>query len=149
MVSRRNRKANHIPLIVEPHPSDYDGYPFITLIQYREKHILTVIDNATEKEIGAFVLDLCSPEGIDEELTITIIADWYEQHARRYPLSIAFSKLGMSGIMKQIYRTYPIDYVARVIGPLPRFNMTEIDTVRRRRKKNVPNGVEIRNLIEF
>lgn len=149
MVSRRNRKINHIPLIVEPHPDDYDGYPFITLIQYRDKHTLTVVDNATDKEIGAYVLDLCSPEGISEEFVITTIADWFDERATQIPLSIEFSRLGMSGVMSSIYKIYNIDFVTRVIGPLPKFPMTEVKSVRRRRKKAVPNGVEIRNFVSF
>lgn len=149
MVSKRNRKINNIPLIVEPHPEDYDGYPFITLIQYRDKHILTVVDNATDKEIGAFVLDLCNPEDISEEFVISNIANWYERFSNKYPLSIEFSRLGIASMMSNIFRTYNIDFVTRVIGPLPRFNMTEIKTIRRRKKKTVPAAVEIRNFVEF
>lgn len=149
MTSRRNRKANHVPLIVEPHPEDYDGYPFITLIQYRDKHLLTVVDNATEKAINAFVLDLCNPEGLNEEVVITMVAEWYDGHSENYPLSIEFSKKGIAGDMSRIHRTYNIDFVTRVIGPLPKFNMTETKSTRRRRKKQVPNGIVLRELVTF
>lgn len=148
-MSRRNRKANHVPLIIEPHPEDYDGYPFITLIQYRDKHILTVVDNATEKNINAFVLDLCNPEGLNEEIVITVIAEWYDVSAVKYPLSIEFSKRGIADEMSKIHRSFNLDFVTRVIGPLPKFNMTETKSVKRRRKKNVPSGVEVHNFISF
>ena len=148
MASKRNRKANYVPLIVEPHPDDYDGYPFITLIQYRDKHILTIVDNSDDKIIGAYVLDLCSPVGLDEELIISFVADWYEDKSSVYPLSIEFSKNGISQRMSDIYRTFNIDFVTRVIGPLPRFNMSE-QSIRRRKKKSVPKGMEIHNFVSF
>jgi len=146
---KRKRKSNHVPLIVEPHPEDYNGYPFITLIQYRGNHELTVIDNANDKTITAFVLDRCGPEGIDEETVISIIAEWYDIGPARHPLSFEFSKLGISGTMSAIMVKYPTDYVTRVIGPLPQFNMTENKTVRRRRKKQVPSGIAIHNFVSF
>ena len=149
MVGKRIRKINQAPLFVEPHPEDYEGYPFITLIQYREKHFLTVIDNATETEIGAFVLDLCSPEGLNEEIIITIIAQWYEDSRDRYPLSIEFSKRGIAQELSKIYQIYNTDYVTRVIGPLPKFNMTETKTIRKRKRKTIPRGVELHNVVNF
>ena len=148
-MAKRKRKANHVPLIVEPHPDDYNGYPFITLIQYRDNHELTVIDNANEKNITAFVLDRCGPEGLNEEYVISLIAEWYNKGPTNYPLSFEFSRLGISGMMSSILRTYNIDFVTRVIGPLPQFNMTENRSVRRRRRKQVPSGVEIHNFVSF
>lgn len=148
-MAKRKRKSNHVPLIVEPHPVDYNGYPFITLIQYRDNHELTVVDNANEKSISAFVLDRCGPEGLNEEYVISLIAEWYEGGTKHCPLSFEFSKLGISGTMSSILRTYNIDFVTRVIGPLPQFNMTENRSVRRRRRKQVPTGVEIHNFVSF
>lgn len=146
---KRKRKGNHVPLIVEPHPDDYNGYPFITLIQYRDIHELTVIDNATDKTITAFVLDRCGPEGLNEEVVISIAAEWYEVSSGSYPLSFEFSKRGIAGPMSAILMKYPTDFVSRIIGPLPKFNMTENRSVRRRRKKQVPDGMEIHNYVSF
>lgn len=148
-MSKRNRKANHVPLIIEEHPDDYDGYPFITLIRYRDKNHLTVVDNATNKMIYAFVLDLCNPAGVNEEYVISTVAEWYEVAANRYPLSFEFSKRGLSEDLSKIYRTFNIDFVQRVIGPLPKFNITETQSVKRRRKKTVPPGVEIRRRVHW
>lgn len=142
-MSRRNRKANQVPLIIETHPEEYNGYPFITLIEYRDKSYLTVVDNSTDKAISAYVLDSCNSEGVDEEMTITIISEWYEQSNMSYPVSIEFSKQGLSGHMTRIYRTYNLDYVTRVIGPLPRFDMDTIIDSRKKKKKQVPLGIRI------
>lgn len=140
---RRTKKNNHVPLIVEPHPEDYDGYEFITLIKYRDRHVLTVVDNATDKSIGTYVLDLCTPEGLNEEAVITVISEWYETSNARYPVSIEFSRRGITEEMSKIYRSFSTDFVMRVIGPLPRFNMTEVKNVRRRRKRAVAPGIEV------
>jgi hypothetical protein len=148
-MSRRNRKANHMPLIVEPHPTEYNGYPFITLIQYRDKHHLTIVDDATEKIIDAFVLDLCTPEGLNEETIIGIVANWYEENSERYPVSIEFSRRGISGNMSKILRTFNIDFVTRVIGPLPKFNIMETFSIKRRRKKSIPHGVEVHRYVSW
>lgn len=150
MAVRRTKKSNHVPLIIEPHPEDYDGYEFITLVKYRDKHMLTVVDNATDKSIDTYVLDLCTPEGLNEEVVVNIIAEWFDNSAARYPVSIEFSRRGISNEMSRIYRSFSIDFVTRVIGPLPRFNMTDVKNVRRRRKRSVAPGIAVhRHLLGF
>jgi len=148
MVTKRSKRGNPIPLIVEPHPEDYDGYPFITLIQYRKEHILTLIDNADAKTIKAYVLDMCGPANVNEELLISVAKIWHEENGLyRYPVSFTLSKYGIAGEASKIYRTFNIEHITRVIGPLPRFEMKEIKSVKRRRRKPVPPGVEIKNKV--
>lgn len=148
MVGKRSKRGNPIPLIIEPHPADYDGYPFITLIQYRKEHSLTLVDNADDKMIRAFVLDMCGPSQVDEELLIGIAADWFEKHKNLiYPISFAFSRMGVSNEASKIYRTFNIEHVTRVIGPLPKFEMKETRSIKRRRRKPVPAGVEVQNKV--
>ena len=50
-ISKKRIRGNPLPLIIEPHPADYVGYPFITLIEYRDTHLLGIIDNATDKAL--------------------------------------------------------------------------------------------------
>lgn len=143
MPAKKRTRGNPVPLIIEDHPSDYNGYPFITLIQHRNEHVLTIIDNADDKMIRAFVLDLCGPEKVDENKIVRVASEWYFTKKQRYPLSFEFSRLGLSDEVSRIYRTYNVEFVTRVIGPLPRFEMTEVQSVRRRRKKSISPGVEI------
>lgn len=140
---RRSKRGNQVPLIIEAHPADYQGYPFITLIRYHDEHILSIIDNATSKNVKAFVLDLCGPEHINEETVIAIAANWYETSKGRYPLSFEFSKLGVTNEMSKILRTYNVDFITRIIGPFPKFDMGEVKSVKRRRRKAVPTGIEV------
>lgn len=143
MVAKKRTRGNPIPLIREDHPDDYTGYPFITLIQYRKDNVLTIVDNSDDKQIRAFVLDLCAPEQVNEEQIIDVAAGWYEVASDRYPISFEFSRLGISGATGKIYRSYNIEFVTRVIGPLPKFEMGTTPAVKRRRRKAVPPGMEV------
>lgn len=145
MAAKERTRGNPVPLIVEEYPENYDGYPFLTLIQYRKQHIVTIVDNADEKIIKAFILDLCGPEEVDEKRIVEIAADWYYNRRIRYPISFEFSRLGLSKEAGRIFRTFNIEFVTRVIGPLPKFEMSEVHSVKRRRRKPVPPGMEVTN----
>ncbi len=148
MVTKRSKRGNPIPLIVEPHPADYEGYPFITLIEYRKEHTLTLIDNANDKLVKAYVLDMCGPANVDEELLISVAKYWYDNNGLyRYPVSFTLSQFGLAAEASKIYRTFNIEYITRVIGPLPKFEMKEVKSVKRRRRKPVPPGVEVKNKV--
>lgn len=127
-----------IPLIIEPHPEDYSGYPFMTLIQYRKTPLLVIVDNATNEYINAFVLDACGPEGVDEQGVISAAVDWYNESSSLFPVSIEFSRRGITKDTSKIYKTLNIEFVSRVIGPVPLYEMSTIKSVKRRRRKPIP-----------
>jgi hypothetical protein len=131
------------PLIVENHPEDYDGYDFITLIRYNDENYLTVVDNMHPKFIDCYVLDFCQSAGLEEDLIIDIAQTWFKHNSDNYPISIEFSKNGHTSEVSKILRSFTIDYVSRVIGPLPKFEMKGVDKVRKRKRKPVPKGVKI------
>jgi hypothetical protein len=147
MTTKKRVRGNPLPLIVEEHPENYDGYPFITLIQYRDQHLLGIIDNTTDKMIKAYILDLCGPTRVNEEQVINIAAAWYSTSKDRYPLSFEFSKLGLAEDVKDIYKSYSIGFVTRIIGPLPRFEMGEVKSIKRRRRKPISTNIEIHNKV--
>jgi hypothetical protein len=146
--TKQSTRKPTAPLIIETHPQDYNGYPFLTLVQYRKVPILVVVDNMDTETIRAFVVDLCDPEGLDKELLFKIAEDWFEHDKNLFPISIAFSKLGITAQMSKIYRVLNIELVSRVIGPAPKFPMSEIKSVRRRRRKQISQGIEIIELAE-
>lgn len=143
MAVKKKTRAGAVPLIVENHPADYEGYPFITLIQYRKTHVLAIVDNSDDASIKLYVLDLCGPERVREENIIEVAAHWYETDRARHPLSIEFSRRGLTSETGRIYRTFNTEFVTRVIGPLPKFEMSEVIRVKRRKRKPVPPNVEI------
>lgn len=130
MVKKRKPKT---PLIIENHPPNYEGYPFITLIQYRQEHLLTIIDNVLTKEIRCFVLDLCNASNINEELIINIANHWFENNSKKYPLSFEFSKQNMIELISPIYKKFNINYISRVIGPLFTFPMNNSSKIKRKK----------------
>lgn len=143
------QKKSHPPLIIETHPKEYEGFPFITLIQFKTEHILCVVDNADDTYINAYVLDSCGSHGINEESLIEVIAFWSDYNKLKYPLSIEFSKRGLTKRMQALYKTFPIEFVSRVIGPLPSYPMTDVTKVRRRRKKQISPAVEVKNVVKI
>lgn len=143
MTKKIINKKPTVPLIIEPYPKNYSGYPFITLIQYRKQHILTIVDNSDHEMIAAYVLDLCGPENVSEEMIINIASEWYKNNYTTHPLSIEFSLRGISDLTSKIYRKFSIEYISRVIGPVAFFPLKEIKSVKRRRKKPISTNIEI------
>jgi hypothetical protein len=145
-----NVKKQPAPLIIEQHPKDYTGFPFITLIQYHKSPLLCIIDNATDGNIQAFVLDMCGPANVNEEMVVMMAKEWYETDSKKYPISIYFSRMGIAGETSKIYRTINIEYVSRAIGPVPKYPMATTKSVKRRRRKTISPSVQITsNVIEL
>lgn len=132
-----------IPLVVEPYPDDYEGYKFITLIRYNDFNSLNIIDNVINGTINTYVLDLCAPSFVQEDHIIEVVHAWYESDRISHPISVEFSRLGLADEFGKIYRSFPIDYVARIIGPLPEYKMGGAYKIRKRKKKNVPEQLEV------
>ena len=143
MAAKKKTRSGLVPLIVEKHPADYEGYPFITLIQYRKTHVLTIVDNSDDESIHLYILDLCGPENVKEERIIEIASLWYDTNKDQHPLSVEFSRLQMTSETGRIYRTFNTEFVTRVIGPLPRFEMNETHRIKRRKRKPIQPQVEI------
>lgn len=131
------------PLIVEPHPADYVGFPFITLLQFRKHPMLAIIDNSNAIAIKAYVLDLCGSERVDEEMVVRVAAEWYETGRHDHPLSVEFSRRGMTPLTSRIYRVLNLEFVARAIGPVPNYPMQTTKPIKRRRRKPIASSVEV------
>ncbi len=129
--------ANKIPLISEDYPDDYNSYKFISLVQYCKDRLLTVIDNTDDTQMRCFVLDLCGPEGVDEKVFLDAASNWFENNSANYPLSIDLAKNGLGVLSAKIMRTFNIEFVSRVIGPIPRYSMNGVSAVKRKRKRVV------------
>jgi len=133
-------KKVSVPLIIENYPPDYNGYKFISVIKYNDINTLNIIDNVKNKNIHTYVLDLCKAENVEEDFLIKVAENWYNTNRDEYPLSIEFSKLGVSSIVNKILRVYPIDYVTRIIGYVSQFPMSGAKEIRRKRRKNINNN---------
>ncbi len=132
-------KITH-PLIVEQHPDTYEGFPFITLIRYRKETLLGIVDNASDKFVRVYVIDLCQQYNVDEESLIDNAFDWYESD-RKCPFSIFLTKTGNAADFLPVYRELNTEHITRVIGPLPLFDMSSVSSRRRKKKKPLDQGV--------
>lgn len=126
-------------VIIEQHPDDYTGYPFVTLLQYKHLHnIISIIDNSDNKSIKVYVLDLCKTEEVDESKIIEVAIDWYSNNYFNRPLSVDLSINGLSGEAAKILKVYHIDSVTRIIGPVQHYPTTNIFFIKKRKKRTIP-----------
>lgn len=149
MAVTRRRTKQVVPLIVEPHPEGYTGFPFITLLQFRHEHLLTIIDNSDEKQIKSYILDLCGPKNVDEKLILSVAQYWYDNNRDKHPLSIEFARRDLTPVSALIYHTFDTEFISRVIGPLPKFAMDSNIKVKKRRRKNISKSITTKNIISF
>lgn len=126
------------PLIIEQHPKNYDGFPFITLIQYHRQPLLCVVDNMTSATIRVFVLDMCGPAGVNEEAVVMAAQDWFAAYSSKYPVSVHFSRLGITHETSKIFKTLDIEHVTRAVGPVPKYAMDSTKSVKRRKRQPIP-----------
>lgn len=134
-MSNKNSILSNTALVVEQYPDYYDGYLFITLIKYKEITYLTIIDNVTDKYVQCYILDRCAVEQISEELLINIAAGWFDRGCQ-YPISIEFAKHNVLHLSSKILKTCNKDFITRVIGPFPSFDIVKFKNVCRRKRKN-------------
>lgn len=131
---------NGVPLVVEQHPDNYTGAPFLTLIQYNTKSDLVVVDNFINGTIRAYALDYCDIANLNIEKILEVVDNWYHTNRSNYPISIEFGKLGIAQPTSLLLRIYNADYIQRIIGPVPKFAMSNANTTVRRRKCSVVKG---------
>jgi len=129
-------KMSEVPLIIEDHPDDYDGPPFITLIRYNHINHLVIVDDQDSKKAKVYVLDFCGPERIDEQKILAVATQWYEEGAN-HPISVEFSRREMTRELSPIYRTFNKNFIMRVIGPFPDHEMRAIQSIRKKKKKSI------------
>lgn len=132
-----------IQLIPESYPENYNGYKFISLIKYNERSQITIIDNVISDNIHAFVLDECQALNLDETVLISYAEDWYSKESDKLPFSIFLSKNNIGMEYYNTIKCFPLDFVSRVLGPLFIFNMGNPMKVKRKRKKDIPDNIEI------
>lgn len=133
-----------IPNLIVERASDQGNYYYLSVLEYRRENYLVVVDNITEDEVGAYVLDFSQQEGIDLRQLMSVITTWFYRGSSSYPLSFEFSKLGIAGRTNRIYKTFELAHVTRLIGQDFVYDLEAPPKVRRRRVNKIPAGVEVR-----
>lgn len=135
-MSKTKLDTSGVPLVVENHPKQYKGFPFITYIQFHNSNVLAIIDNIHNKQLQCYVLDLCQPEEVDEVAFIEAATRWFESHSHRLPLSVFLNQLDLQDSTNKIYRTYNIEFITRIVGPLFTYPINEVVVTRRKKRKS-------------
>lgn len=133
---------SEFPIKVENHPPEYTGYPFMTLIKFNDVPNLTIVDNVHKKHLDAYCLDMCLPAGVDERTIIKVANYWYHTNKEQYPISVEFSKRGLSPLASRIMKSYSVEFISRIIGPVSFFEMKNPSKVRKRKRK-IPRDYEV------
>lgn len=133
-----------IPDLHVEYVEDQGNCLFLSLLEYRKEKYLVIIDNVTDDEIGAYVLDVAKQEGLDLKLLLTVITQWFYRASYKYPLSFEFSRLGMTPMTNRIYKTFELAHVTRLVGNDFRFNLDSSPKVKRRRVNKIQAGVEVK-----
>jgi hypothetical protein len=116
---------------------------FLALLEYKREEYLVVIDNITNSEVGAYVLDYAEQEKIPVQQFLSVVTKWFYEKSDLVPLSIEIAKQGLTERCAAIYRTFDTTYVSRIIGQAFTFKSLEKSKVKRRRVIPVPAGIEI------
>jgi hypothetical protein len=133
-----------IPALVVERAEDQGNFFYLSVIEFRRENYLVVIDNITDDEVGAYVLDYAQQEGIDTKQLLSLITVWFYRGSQTYPLSFEFSRLGIAERTNRIYKTFELAHVTRLIGRDFTFDLLTPPKVRRRRVSKIPAGVEVR-----
>ena len=133
-----------IPELVVERAEDQGNYFYLSVLTYRKDNYLVVVDNITDEEVYAYVLDFAQQEGMKLKDLMSIITLWFYKGAHTYPLSFEFSRLGISGHTNRIYKSFELHHVTRLIGKDFRYDLLEPPKVKRRRVSKIPAGIEIK-----
>lgn len=133
-----------IPTLIVERASDSGNLFLLSVLEYRRENYLVVIDNITEEEVTAYVLDYAQQERIDLKELMSVIIKWFYSRSIDHPLSFEFSRLGISEVTNRIHKSFDLAHVTRLIGNDFRFDLFSPPKIRRRRVQLIPAGTEVR-----
>jgi hypothetical protein len=135
-----------IPSLIIERAEDTGNFYFLSVLEFRRENYLVVIDNITNDEIGAYVLDYAQQEGMNLKDFLTLVTQWFYRSSGGidYPLSFEFSRIGIASRTNLIHKTFELAHVTRVIGKDFKFDLSSPPKVRRRQVNKIPAGFEIK-----
>jgi hypothetical protein len=133
-----------VPTLIVEQASDQGNFYYLSVLEFRRENYLVIIDNITETEVGAYVLDFAQQEGMDLRDLMSLVTLWFYSGSHRYPLSFEFSRIGISSATNKIYKTFELAHVTRLIGKDFRYDFAATPRIKRRRVNKIPAGIEIK-----
>lgn len=117
--------------------SDTANLFYLSVLQYRKDHHLVVVDNITNDTVSAYMLDRATQEGIDLKQLLSVVTRWFYEASHKHPLSLEFSKLGMTHATNRILKNFELSHVTRIVGQDFQYDLHTAPKIRRRRVNHV------------
>lgn len=133
-----------IPKLFVEFASDSGSLFYLSVLEYRSQQFIGVVNNIDDDEVGMYVLDFAEPAKVDVRLLFSAITLWFYKSSATHPLSVEFSKLGLTPMADKIFRTFELAHVTRLVGNGFQYDVNAKPKVRRRRVLSAPAGTEIR-----
>ena len=131
------------PLVLERVFDNVNLY-ILSVVEYKRKHFLCIIDDIGATQISAYVLDFAEREKIDVNEFLSYAIKWYYSSSNRLPFSLFLARYGMKDTAQKIHMQFNKAYVGRVIGQPFSYNLNNIIKQRKRKANIVPSYVEVR-----
>ncbi len=141
---RRTKKADQPELIIEDHPEDYTGAPWVTLVKYHDDKIhLVVVNCLAEEYLWAYALEAMSPT--EQNIFHIVCAEYWESVLYSEPVRLRVSmdqwlvERELTHLFGPKISGYYVDNISRIIGPV-RYStpLPPKSKVRRRKRIDVP-----------
>lgn len=117
---------------------------YLALLEYKRENYLCIIDNVSQSEIGAYVLDYAEQENIPVQEFLSLVTHWFYSKSDNHPLSVEIASQGLTQLIAPIHRTFDTTYVSRIVGHAFVYETMNKSKVRRRRVVPIPEGVAIK-----
>jgi len=119
---KRTKKKDAPSLIIEPHPADYTGVPWATLIQYAGYSRLVVVNTLEPDYLWAYSIENMANR--ECEIFYQIMEEYWNETLYNEPIRIRISpdqwisERQMGSIFGRIITAYSTENISRIVGPV-------------------------------
>lgn len=139
-----NMAKKIIPKLFVEFASDSGSLFYLSVLEYRTQQFIGIVNNIDDNEVGMYVLDFAEPEKVDVRMLFSAITLWFYKSSASHPLSVEFSRLGLTPMADKIFRTFELAHVTRLVGNGFQYDVSAKPKVRRRRVLSTASSTEIR-----
>ena len=133
-----------LPKLIVENVKDDSNLNMLSMIEHKQESYLVIVDIITPDSVGAYVLDYALQEGLNLQVFMDYAQRWLVASQGSYPLSFELSRLGVTPITKNIYKTFEIPFITRLVGTVHENKFDAVPKIKRRRVINISPKIEIR-----
>jgi hypothetical protein len=113
--------------------SDESNQFILSFIDHDNNSYLAIVDNIKDEVLFAYILDYADSEGLDPHKIIAVAKEWEQTNSAKHPLSIEFSRRGLTSATSRIYKSFDIHTINRFHGKMFKFEFDTEVKIRRRK----------------